>query len=189
MSEPTKPPPQYEDRVNMRARLRPFLPPIARFCGEERLRFSMFVVASGLSVPVNLASRVLFSLVVPFEIAVVLSHICGMVTAFTLSKLFVFEPSGRPVWSEFTKFTLVNMVSLAQTWIVAVGLVKFVWPLVGMSFYPELTGHFIGLATSAITSYVGHKRLSFAQSDEGHTLKAKTNRRTTMEPGRPPRFR
>jgi putative flippase GtrA len=166
MSEPTKPPPQYEDRVNMRAHLRPFLQPIARFCGEERLRFSMFVVASGLSVPVNLASRVLFSLVVPFEIAVVLSHICGMVTAFTLSKLFVFEPSGRPVWSEFTKFTLVNMVSLAQTWIVAVGLVKFVWPVVGMSFYPELTGHFIGLATTAITSYVGHKRLSFARSDE-----------------------
>jgi hypothetical protein len=92
MSEPTKPPPQYGDRVNMRARLRPFLQPIARFCGEERLRFSMFVVASGLSVPVNLAARVLFSLAVPFEIAVVLSHICGMVTAFTLSKLFVLNP-------------------------------------------------------------------------------------------------
>ena len=80
MSEPTKPPPQHEDRPNMRARLRPFLQLIPRFCGEERLWFSMFVVASGLSVLVNLASRVLFSLVVPFEIAVALSHICGMVT-------------------------------------------------------------------------------------------------------------
>jgi putative flippase GtrA len=126
----------------------------------------MFVVASGLSVPVNLASRVLFSLAVPFEIAVVLSHICGMLTAFTLSKLFVFEPSGKPIWSEFSRFTLVNLVSLAQTWIVAVGLVKFVWPLLGMGFNPELAGHFLGLATSAFTAYVGHKHLTFARSNK-----------------------
>jgi len=88
----------------------------------------MFVVASGLSVRSTSPLVYCSPLVVPFEIAVVLSHICGMVTAFTLSKLFVFEPSRRPVWSEFTKFTLVNMVSLAQTWMSQFGVVKFVWP-------------------------------------------------------------
>lgn len=166
MSEPIKLAPLLEHRDSRRASLLRLLQPIAEQFGEERLRFFMFVVAAGLSVPVNLASRVLFSLVVPFEIAVILSHISGMLTAFTLSKLFVFEPSGKPIWSEFSRFTLVNLVSLTQTWIVAVGLVRFVWPLLGMGFYPELAGHFLGLATSAFTSYVGHKHLTFSRNNQ-----------------------
>lgn len=135
-------------------------------CGEEPLRFLAFVLASGLSVPVNLVSRMLFSLVVPFELAIALSHFCGMATAFTLSKLFVFDPSGKTLWAEFSRFALVNVLSLAQTWIVAVGLLRFVWPAVGLDYYPELSAHVIGLATSAFTAYVGHKRLTFARSHE-----------------------
>jgi putative flippase GtrA len=165
MSEPMKSSPLLEDQDSRRVWLQQLLQPIAKYFGEERLRFSMFVVSSSLSVPVNLTSRVLFSLVTPFEVAVVLSQFCGMVTAYTLAKLFVFEPSGRSIRSEFARFTLVNMVSLVLTWIVAIGLVRVVWPMLDMTFYPEVTGHFIGLATSAITSYVGHKRLSFARSD------------------------
>lgn len=152
MSEPNYKLPRCEDRADPQAQVQRLFRPFADIIREERLRFLMFIVVAGLSVPVNLVSRVLFSLVTWFEVAVVLSHLCGMVVAFTLAKLFVFEPSGKSIRSEFARFTLVNIASLAQTWIIAVGLVKFVWPMLGMAFHPELTGHFIGLASSAITS-------------------------------------
>ena len=147
---------QDRDTRVLRARL---LQPIGKLCEEEPLRFLMFVIASGLSVPVNLSSRMLFSLFVPFELAIALSHLCGMVTAYTLTKLFVFDPSGKSVWAEFSRFAFVNVVSFAQTWVVAVG-----WPMLGLDYYPELAAHFIGLATSAFTAYVGHKHLTFSRS-------------------------
>jgi putative flippase GtrA len=137
---------------------------VIRDLAGERSQFVKFVAAAGLSVPVNLASRALFSLVTYFEAAVALSHFCGMTTAYTLTKLFVFEPTGRPVASEFTRFAIVNAASLVQTWIVAVGLVRLVWPFFDVTFYPELTAHFIGLSSSAVTSYFGHKKLSFART-------------------------
>ena len=94
--------------------------------GRERTRFLRFLVAAGLSVPVNLGTRILFSRVMPYEIALVLSHLCGMLTAYALTRLFVFERSGRSAASELTRFAMVNGVSVVQTWIVAVGLVRLV---------------------------------------------------------------
>jgi putative flippase GtrA len=129
----------------------PALSKFARWAGAERARFILFVFAAGLSVPVT-----------PFEVAIVLSQFCGMIVAYVLAKFFVFEPSKRDVHHEFSRFLLVNLVSLVQTWLVSVGLVDLVFPLLKMKFYPELTGHFIGLATTAITSFILHKRFSFA---------------------------
>ena len=91
--------------------------------GEARWRFVKFLVAAGLSVPVNLGSRVLFSRVMPYEAAVVASHLCGMLTAFLLTRTFVFERSGRRASNELARFTLVNVLSLIVTWVVAVGFV------------------------------------------------------------------
>lgn len=135
---------------------------LSRRFGAERVRFILFVIAAGLSVPVNLLSRVGFSFVVPFSVAIVLSQICGVIVAYTLTKVFVFEPSRRDVHREFSRFVLVNLISLAQTWLVAVGLVDIVFPALKMAFYPEFVGHFIGLATTSVTSFILHKRFSFA---------------------------
>ena len=43
---------------------------------------------------------ILFSQVMPYEVAIVLSHGCGMLTAYALTRLFVFERSGRRAPSE-----------------------------------------------------------------------------------------
>jgi putative flippase GtrA len=135
---------------------------------SERARFIRFLVAAGLSVPVNLASRVALSHVVPFEAAIVLSHLLGMATAWILTRLFVFEPSGRSASSELSRFALVNLVSVTQTWIVSVGLLRLVFPLVGFDRQPELVAHAAGLASSALTSFWGHRAFSFAKPRERH---------------------
>jgi len=130
---------------------------------NERGRFVRFVIAAGLSVPVNLGARVLLSRVMPYEVAIVVSHVCGMLTAFALTRAFVFERSGRSARSELWRFTLVNLMSVTQTWIVAVGLVRIVFPIAGAPPAPELTAHAIGLASSAFTAYLGHRHWSFRQ--------------------------
>ena len=72
---------------------------------EARWQFLKFLVAAGLSVPVNLGSRVLLSRIMPYEAAVVVSHLCGMLTAFLLTRSFVFERSGRRASNELARFT------------------------------------------------------------------------------------
>jgi len=130
----------------------------------DRMLFFKFVVAAGLSVPVNLGSRILFSRAMPFEIAIVLSHVCGMLTAYLLTKLFVFAPSGRNAASELSRFALVNLASVAQTWIVAVGLVRFVFPALGVVRATELLAHAMGLAFASVTAFYGHRRFSFGKT-------------------------
>ena len=130
---------------------------------EDRWQFLKFLVAAGLSVPVNLGSRVLLSRVMPYEAALVASHLCGMLTAFLLIRSFVFARSNRRVSNELARFTVVNLVSLSVTWIVAVGLVRIVFPRVGFDIYPELVAHVAGLGIASLTSFYGHRRYSFGE--------------------------
>ena len=129
----------------------------------EAAQFIRFVVAAGLSVPVNLGTRILFSQAMPYEIAIVLSHGCGMLTAYALTRLFVFERSGRSAPSELGRFAAVNAVSVVQTWIVAVALVRIVFPRIGFATEPELVAHAVGLGCASVTSYLGHRHYSFGK--------------------------
>jgi putative flippase GtrA len=131
---------------------------------EDRWQFLKFLIAAGLSVPVNLGSRVLLSRVMPYEAAIVVSHLCGMLTAFLLTRSFVFERSGRRVSNELARFTLVNVLSVIVTWVVAVGLLRLVFPRVGFATHPELVAHIAGLGLASLTSFYGHRRYSFGQS-------------------------
>ena len=131
---------------------------------EDRWQFLKFLVAAGLSVPVNLGSRVLLSRVMPYEAALVASHLCGMLTAFLLTRSFVFERSGRRASNELVRFTLINALSLLVTWVVAVGLLRLVFPRVGFDTYPELVAHTAGLGLASLTSFYGHRRYSFGPS-------------------------
>lgn len=134
-----------------------------RFGRNEGARFFAFVLASGAAVFVNLGSRVLFSNVFSFDVSIVLSQLTGMIVAFSLVRAFVFDSSQRTPAAEFARFTLVNVVSLVQIWIVATGLLRFVYPAIGWTFYPEFMAHAAGVGLSSITSFVGHRYFSFSQ--------------------------
>ena len=129
-------------------------------------QFVPFLFAGGLSVLVNVGSRILLSTIISYELAVAVSHIFGMITAFMLNKIFVFSPSGRCLHSEFSRFAIVNAFSLTQTWIVSVVLVRLLFPMARFDFHPELMAHIIALGLSPFTSFWGHKQYSFAQSKD-----------------------
>jgi len=124
--------------------------------------FSRFIITGGFAAGVNFLSRIGLSELTSYRYAVFIAYIIGMVTAYILAKVFVFEKSGRQASDEFLKFTLVNIVAVIQVWFISVGLAEYLFPVLSFQFYPEEVAHFIGISIPVITSYYGHKYYTFA---------------------------
>lgn len=123
--------------------------------------FFRFALAGGVAAAVNILSRWLLSSFMRFEIAVVVAYLIGMLTAFVLTRHFVFERSERHVRSEAMRFALVNMVALMQVWIVSVGLAEWGLPWLGWVWQKDLVAHVVGVVSPIATSYFGHKKFTF----------------------------
>lgn len=124
--------------------------------------FVRFVLSGGIAAGVNILSRAALSTITSYSAAIVIAYLIGMTTAYGLMKLFVFEGSGRRPEAEYLRFGLVNMVALAQVWIVSVGLARWLFPLVGFGFHPEAAAHVIGVLSPVATSYFLHKYFTFS---------------------------
>ena len=123
--------------------------------------FMQFLVVGGVAAGVNFLSRIGFSELVSYRVAIVLAYLVGMTTAFILSKRYVFDATGRHYLDELKDFTIVNIFAVAQVWLISVGLAEVFFPYIKFSFYPEEVAHLIGLGIPAVTSYFGHKYFSF----------------------------
>jgi len=130
--------------------------------GAERHRFARFLVVGGIAALVNILSRIGFNLVMSYEAAIVFAYLCGMTTAYGLNRLFVFSPSGRAVYDEYLRFTIVNLVALTLVWTVSVGLAFYLFPAIGFTWHAETVAHIVGVTVPAVTSYFGHRYFSFA---------------------------
>lgn len=130
-----------------------------------RWRFIAFMIAGGIAALVNILSRIALNLVMSYELAIVVAYICGMTAAYLLNRWFVFAASGRGVSSEYTRFAIVNVLAIAQVWIVSVGLARFAFPALGFTWHDDTVAHVIGVLVPVFTSYLGHKHFSFAAAD------------------------
>jgi putative flippase GtrA len=124
-------------------------------------RFLKFLVVGGLAATVNFCSRYLLSYVLAYSASIAAAYVFGMATAYTLAKLFVFEPAGHGYRKQITYFVAVNMVALVQTLIVSEALARWLLPAVGFMNGRFTLAHGIGLIIPAFTSYLGHKYFSF----------------------------
>lgn len=128
-----------------------------------RREFLLFLITGGIAALVNVVSRVGFSQVLRFELAVLLAYGVGMLTAYVLARKFVFLQSSTSVRRSFAAFALVNLFAVLQTWLVSVGLRNWLLPLLGIVVLRDLIAHGIGVAVPVLSSYFGHKHLSFRQ--------------------------
>lgn len=124
-------------------------------------QFLVFLLTGGTAAAVNFGSRILYSLWLPFSPAVVCAYITGMITAFVLAKLFVFKDSRQAVHRAAGFFILVNLVAVAQTWAISVGLLHYGLPALGIHRYAPELAHAVGVVVPVFTSYLGHKHFSF----------------------------
>lgn len=126
-------------------------------------QFFRFLLTGGFAALVNLVSRYFLNFVMPFWAAVIVGYLCGMVPAYLLGRIFVFERSGRSVYDEFWRFTVVNVFAALQVWLISVGLANYGFPSIGLRWHPLELAHFLGVCVPAFTSYFGHRHFSFAK--------------------------
>lgn len=125
------------------------------------LRFVKFVAVGGVAAITNFGSRILLGLWLGYVTSIIVAYCIGMVTAFFLNKIFVFDESTNALHQQAMWFTLVNLAAVLQTVLVSVLFARYVFPATDMRWHAETVAHAIGVAIPVFTSYIGHKRLSF----------------------------
>jgi len=124
-------------------------------------QFIRFLLAGGIAAGANFGSRFLFSLFVGYKSAIVMAYGVGMVTAFLLMRGHVFEAGGKALAPQILKFAGINLLAILQTLIISVGLASYLFPAVGIVKSAEAYAHLVGVLVPAVTSYFGHKLLTF----------------------------
>lgn len=124
-------------------------------------QFSRFILVGAVAAAANIGSRILFDQWMAFVPSMILAFIVGLSTAFVLNRSWVFIKSGKHWLNEASWFTAVNILGLIQTIAISVALAKYLLPALGMTEHAELIGHSIGVVVPVITSYLGHKHITF----------------------------
>ncbi len=124
-------------------------------------QFLVFLLTGGTAAVINFGSRIVYSIWLDFSFAVIFAYVTGMITAFVLAKLFVFEEGQQSVHRSVAFFILVNLVAILQTWAISMGMAYYLLPSLGVTLFVREIAHAVGVAVPVFTSYVGHKRWSF----------------------------
>lgn len=120
-----------------------------------------FILAGGTAAAANFGSRILLSLWLPYEAAIVVAYLIGMLTAFVLNRAFVFTRVENSLRSQASWFIAINLAAVLQTLLISLLLARVLFPALGMEFHPETLAHAVGVAVPVITSYLGHRRFTF----------------------------
>lgn len=128
-----------------------------------RSEFAGFVVAGGLAALANIGSRWLLSHALPYPLAIVLAYLVGMITAYALMRSQVFAGSDRGTPSEVFRFVVVNLLAVAQTLLVSLGLAYHLLPWLGVTEHAETWAHLVGVAVPVVSSYYSHKHWTFGK--------------------------
>lgn len=124
-------------------------------------QFALFVFAGGLAACVNFFSRMLLSHWLAYSAAIVVAYLLGMITAFTLNRLLVFKQVSHSMRHQVFWFTIVNVAAVLQTLAISLVLAEWLFPRMGFRWHPQSVAHAFGVAVPVVTSFVGHKYLSF----------------------------
>ena len=123
--------------------------------------FLQFLLAGGIAALVNFFSRIILNQYFSFSTSIIIAYILGMITAFLLMRFFVFKSSSTSFQKSSTYFLVVNLLALLQTWLISLFLFYAILPKLDIFFYSKEISHAIGVLFPVITSYYGHKYLSF----------------------------
>tara|TARA_Y200000002_G_scaffold381029_1_gene393931 strand:+ start:2309 stop:2752 length:444 start_codon:yes stop_codon:yes gene_type:complete len=126
-----------------------------------RKEFTLFILAGSTAALINIISRIILTIFLNFEISIFLSYLIGMAASFVLQRKYVFRSTKKSYKRSIAAFLLVNLVGLAQVWIVSL-LIRF-WLInfITSVSIVEFIAHCFGIGIPAFTSYFGHKYITF----------------------------
>lgn len=124
--------------------------------------FLSFALVGGFAALVNFISRIMLNKLTSYSVAIIIAYLIGMITAFVLSKVFVFKPQRKETSRQIFYFTVVNIFAVIQTLLVSLFLVNMLLPAINYNYRNEEVAHFIGICIPIFSSYLGHKHMTFA---------------------------
>lgn len=124
-------------------------------------QFLYFILSGSVAAGSNWGSRFLFSQFAPFEIAVTLAFFVGLLSGFILMRYFVFDGVGKSIAPQAGKYIAVNFFALLQTLLISLVFARWALPAFGIHDNTEALGHLVGVLAPVITSYFGHKLITF----------------------------
>jgi putative flippase GtrA len=124
-------------------------------------QFRRFLLAGGTAATANFGSRFIFSIWVPYEWAVLLAFLVGVAVAFLLMRTYVFDAQGKALGPQLARFVVVNLFAALQTFVISILLARWALSVVGVVSYAEAFGHLGGVIAPVVTSYFGHRLLTF----------------------------
>ncbi len=124
-------------------------------------QFAAFVATGSLAAGANLVSRYLLNFVMPFEAAVILAYLVGMVIAFVLFQRAIFGNPDTPLRRRAVRFVQVNLVGMALAWAVSTLMARIVLPALDWTFHPFEMAHLIGVAAPTFSSYFLHRSYTY----------------------------
>lgn len=124
-------------------------------------QFIRFLVVGGIAAGANYGSRFVFSIFFAYGVAVFFAYLVGMLVAFLLMQGHVFNTGQGPLAPQVIKFVGVNLVAVLQTLAISLLLARWVLPSVGIKDQAEALGHLVGVLVPVVTSYFGHKLITF----------------------------
>lgn len=127
-----------------------------------RRQFLAFLAVGGTAAAVNVGTRVLLSTSMGYAASIVLAYGAGMTVAFLLNRALVFVGAGTSVRQQIGWFVAINLFGATETLLVSLFLDRYV--LTGLTMSPdrrELFAHIIGVLAPVVTSYFGHKHITF----------------------------
>lgn len=125
------------------------------------IEFARFLGVGGIAALANLCARYIFDFVMPFELAVVLAYLVGMVIGFALFQKMLFGGGGIET-RRVVRFVWVNIFGATLAWAVSSIMARQILPALGWSWRPYEVAHLCGVAAPAITSFFLHKHYTFA---------------------------
>lgn len=123
--------------------------------------FIRFLGVGGIAALANLCSRYVLDFFMPFEVAVVLAYMVGMMIGFALFQKMLFG-GGDIEARRVVRFIWVNIFGATLAWAVSSIMARQLLPLIGWTWQPFEIAHLCGVAAPAITSYFLHKHYTFA---------------------------
>lgn len=125
-------------------------------------QFACFLVCGGLASVVNISVRWALTFVIPYSVSIVVAFLCGLFTGFLLFKYVVFKSTlTKNILAEGSKYILVNAFALLQTLVISIGLADYIFPRMGMCFYPYDIAHITGVLFPVVSSFLFHKYFTF----------------------------
>lgn len=124
-------------------------------------QFLRFLVAGGIAAAANYGSRFVFSQWLGYGVAIVLAYLVGMGVAFVLMRQHVFDAREGALGPQVAKFAAVNALAALQTLLISLLLARWLLPRLGIVEHAEAIAHLVGVLVPVVTSYLGHRMLTF----------------------------